>query len=209
MIEEPGFFLTTSKTIMNPLSQERFSPIETPRLILRHFRESDIPTWFAYRADPEVARFQGWNPPTLESVTDMVTEMANKAGPASGTWFQIAVEEKASQTHIGDMGIFLRANEPRQAMIGYSFARQAQGKGYATETVAAVLDYLFTVLEVHRVMADALAANVRSIKLLERLGFQQEGYFREAEWFEETWTDDVIYAILKREWLARRTESVP
>jgi RimJ/RimL family protein N-acetyltransferase len=186
-----------------------FTPIETPRLILRHFRESDIPTWLAYRADPDVARFQGWNPPTLESITELVQDMSAKAGPAAGTWFQIAVEEKSTNTHIGDIGIFLRGNEPRQAMIGYSFARAAQGKGYATETATATLDYIFGKLDVHRVMADALAVNDRSIRLLQRLGFQQEGYFRESEWFEDGWADDVIYAILRREWLARREATTP
>jgi RimJ/RimL family protein N-acetyltransferase len=182
-----------------------FSPIETPRLLLRHFRDEDVLPMFAYRQDSQVARYQGWNPATetIEEVQERVQEMRDRTGATEGAWFQIAVEEKATATLIGDLGLRLRGGEPRQAVVGYTFARHAQGKGYATEAMGALLDYTFTTLGAHRVMADALAENSRSVRLLERLGFQKEGHFREAEWFEGYWADDVIYGILKREWLDR------
>lgn len=182
-----------------------FTPIETSRLILRHFHEGDVVPLLAYRRDPEVARYQGWNSATEteDDVKERVQEMAKSTGATKGAWFQIAVEEKATGILVGDIGLRLRGDEPRQGVVGYTFARHAQGKGYATEAMIALLDYVFNTLEVHRVMADALAENERSVRLLERLGFQKEGHFREAEWFEGYWADDVIYGLLKREWLAR------
>lgn len=182
-----------------------FTPIETERLILRHFRESDVPAFYAYRKDPDVARYQGWEPENIteEAARERVADMGSAPGVAQSAWFQVAVAEKASQTLIGDIGLRLQM-DVRQAIIGYTFASSAQGKGYATEAVSRLLDYLFDDIGVHRVMADALAANGASIRLMERLGFRHEGYFREAEWFEEEWADMVVYATLAREWRERK-----
>ena len=158
-----------------------------------------------YRQDPAVARYQGWNPTTEteEDIKERIQEMKERAGATQGAWFQVAVEEKVTGLLIGDIGLRLRGDEARQAITGYTFASDAQGKGYATEAMTALLDYTFNTLGVHRVMADALAENSRSVRLLERLGFRREGYFRQSEWFEGQWADDVIYAILKEEWDAR------
>lgn len=181
-----------------------FTPIETERLRLRHFRESDLAALYAYRQDPAVARYQGWEPDTESEadVLERIEEMAKLPGVIQNRWFQIAVEVKATGELIGDCGIRL-SQDTRQVITGYTFASAAQGKGFATEAMTALLNYLFTELAVHRVAADALAVNARSVRLLERLGFRREGYFLEAEWFEDGWADNVIYAILAREWRER------
>jgi RimJ/RimL family protein N-acetyltransferase len=207
---KPPHFLPQNTLIfgMTTMTLPPFTPIETPRLILRHFQESDIQSMLAYRLDPQVARYQGWvafmDQETEEEIGKRVREMAALPGATLGRWFQIAVEEKATGIHIGDIGIRLQANEARQAITGYTFAREAQGKGYATETLRALLDYMFGTLGVHRVMADALAENEKSIRLLERVGFRQEGYLRDAEWFEGKWADNVIYGLLRSEWDAQK-----
>ena len=75
-------------------------------------------------------------------------------------------------------------SNPRQAYLGYTLARSAWGQGYASEAARKLLDYLFRVLDLHRVIADCDVDNAASIRLLERLGFRREAHYLESFWFE-------------------------
>jgi RimJ/RimL family protein N-acetyltransferase len=177
-----------------------FTPIETERLRIRRFEESDLATLHAYRNDPELARFQGWRETDRESLLLFIIDM-NRADPeTAGNWFQVAVELKATGSHIGDIGVHRQADEPLEAELGYTFARSAHGNGYATEAVRAVLGYLFGTLGLHRVTALIYADNGRSVALVERLGFRKEGHFRKSARRDGEWVDDVLYAMLDEEW---------
>ena len=88
--------------------------------------------------------------------------------------------------------------------IGYTFGPEHQGQGFAFEAVKAILGYLFGQLEKHRVTASVDPENVRSIRLLEKLGFRREGHFIQSVLIRGEWCDDVIYAMLKAEWKATR-----
>lgn len=178
----------------------RFTPIETPRLLIRRFEARDLPTLHAYRNDQEVARYTGWREYDLDTLMQFILTM-NQATPDSvGDWFQLAVEVKATGTHIGDIGIHRQADEPHEAEIGYAFAQASQGQGYATEAVRAVVDFLFNHVGLHRITALIYADNPRSIALVERLGFRKEGHYTKAARRNGEWVDDVFYAILEAEW---------
>lgn len=88
-----------------------------------------------------------------------------------------------------------------QAEIGYTLAPRRQGHGYATEAVRAVLDHLFRVRGLHKVSAECDARNVASARVLERLGFTREGLLRRHTWTKDEWTDDLIYGLLRTEYL--------
>jgi len=177
-----------------------FAVIETPRLLIRRFEERDLPTLHAYRNDHEVARYAGWHESDYEGLIQFILTMNRTTPNTIGDWFQWAVEVKATQTHIGDIGIHRQAEEPKEAEIAYTFARSAQGQGYATEAVHGVLGYLFTTLYLHRITALIYADNARSVALVERLGFRKEGHFRKAARRDGEWVDDVMYAMLEEEW---------
>ncbi|MEI7530117.1 MAG: GNAT family protein, partial [Elusimicrobiota bacterium] len=87
----------------------------------------------------------------------------------------------------------------RQAELGYTLAPEHQGKGYATEAVVRVVEYLFK-LKKHRITATADPRNTPSIKLMERLGMRKEGHFKKSFWTGKAWADDVAYALLREEW---------
>jgi RimJ/RimL family protein N-acetyltransferase len=91
-----------------------------------------------------------------------------------------------------------------QAEIGFTFAREYQGRGLAREAAEAVLDYAFGVLELHRVTAVTDCENERSAALLGRLGMRREGHFVENIWFKGAWGSEYLYAMLREEWMARR-----
>ena len=105
--------------------------LETSRLLLRQFKETDLEAFLAYRNDPEVSKYQGWDVPypRYEAV-EFVQEMA-KPSPAPGKWIQTAIELKSTHEMIGDVAFHIKKDDERQAFIGYSLARPFWGCGYA------------------------------------------------------------------------------
>lgn len=175
--------------------------LETSRLKLRHFRDEDLENFVAYRADPRVARYQGWKEPfTREDGIDFINTMKDARPAIPGTWFQFAIELKNADTLIGDCAFFTLKDEPRQAMIGYTLANQHQGKGYATEAVTCLLEYLFGEIGMRRVTAICDVENDASVKLLERIGLRREAHHIENTVFKGRLSSEYTYALLNREW---------
>ncbi|MEU4444480.1 GNAT family protein [Actinosynnema sp. NPDC050801] len=173
--------------------------LTTERLVLRPFGAADATAFAAYRSDPEVARYQGWQAPfSLAQAEEFVRDVA-AADPTAPGWYQFAVE--ADGVLVGDVGVGLHENR-MQAEIGYTLATAHQGRGYAAEAVRRVLAYLFEVRGVHRVSAECDARNTRSARLLARLGFRQEGHRVQATWIKGEWTDDLLFGLLAEEWRA-------
>ena len=93
-----------------------------------------------------------------------------------GTWFQLAIElTEMGAASVGDCGLHTLADRPGLAEIGFTLAREHQGKGYATEAVNGVLDYVFGTLEKHREIAVADARNAPAARVLDRVGMRREG----------------------------------
>lgn len=177
--------------------------LQSERLILRPFQDGDIEPFATYRSDPEIARYQSWEPPfTVEQAARFVNDMKQARPGVQGEWYQWAVERKAAAGLIGDCAFHILPDEPRQAEIGFTFARAYQGQGFAAEAVSRLLDYLFGDLALHRVVAITDAENRGAVRLLERLGLRREGAFVENVWFKGTWGSEFSYALLRREWLA-------
>lgn len=178
-------------------------PLETKRLVLRQFRDSDLESFLAYRNDPEVARYQSWNTPYPRERAVRFFHELKSTNPMSGDWLQIAIELKASHDMIGDVAFSTKADDALQAVIGYSMARQYWGNGYAFEAVSRLMTLLFDDLHLHRVVAECDVRNVHSWKLLEKLGFRREAHLVENIFFKGSYGSEYHYAILEREWQER------
>jgi RimJ/RimL family protein N-acetyltransferase len=175
-------------------------PIQTERLIIRPFRDSDLEPFLAYRNDPDVARYQGWNVPyARESALEFIAEMKTRQF-IPGEWLQLALEVRESGETIGDVAIHCMKSDLRQAYLGYSLLRAHWGHGYAGEAIRAVLDLLFGELNLHRVVAECDVENAASWHLLERLGFRREAHLVENIFFKGAYGSEYHYAILQREW---------
>lgn len=180
-------------------------PIVTRRLILRSFRLDDLETFHAYRDDPEVARYQGWSAPyDRAEAAAFVSSMAGRAPGVPGEWCQIALELRAGGRMIGDCAVRVVEEDSRQAEIGTTLSSIHQGKGFAVEAVANLVDRLFADLGLHRVRAVCDTQNAGSVRLLERLGFRREGHFVENIRFKGAWGSEYAYALLETEWKTLR-----
>ncbi len=180
-------------------------PLQTERLVLRHFTDADLEPFLAYRNDPQVYRYQGWKVPYERSTAEEFIRSMKAAEPGrEGDWFQAALEQKSSGLLIGDVGFFPRPGAHGQAYLGATLARPYWSQGYAVEALTAILDFLIGELGFHRIHADCDPENHGATRLLERLGFRREAHHIENYWLGDRWADEYVYAILEREWMLRQ-----
>jgi RimJ/RimL family protein N-acetyltransferase len=174
----------------------------TTRLRLDALRESDADVLFQYRADPSVARYQGWCPATREEALDFIRSQRDASIDTRDSWFQRAIRLSSDNALIGDLGVHVPAHPEDSYEFGITVAPSHQGKGVAREAVQALFDVLFGSLGAHRVHASIDPRNLASAALLRSLGMRQEAHFRESLKVRGEWVDDVIFALLAREWPA-------
>ena len=175
--------------------------LDTQRLVLRRFVEADLAPFLAYLNDPLVARYQTWESYTEQQARDVIQKQQNLVPGVPGQWFTFAVELKAAGVLIGHVALKI---QDQQAEIGFTFSRAYQGQGLACEAATCVLNYAFTKLALHRVIAITDCENERSVALLSRLGMRREGHFIQNIWFKGKWGDEYLYAVLQEEWLKKR-----
>lgn len=175
----------------------------TPRLILRPFRVEDVTSFHAYRSDPVVSRFQGWEPPTYREAQAFVQAQAECVPGTLGAGAQIAIELRTTNAMIGDVFLHTPSEEPKQARIGFTIARDHQRRGFATEAVGRLLEYVFDDLKKHGVSAVTLAGNEASVALLVRVGMRRKAHHVRSVPFEGAWADEYVYALLRDEWAQR------
>jgi RimJ/RimL family protein N-acetyltransferase len=171
--------------------------LETPRLSIDALRPADAEALFAYRSDPAVARYQGWRP---ASVGEARAFIAAQTGPVRGQWFQRAIRLRDDGGLVGDLGVCPPATPGDTAEFGISLRPDRQGRGYAREALCALFEHGFGVLGWRRIHASVDPRNAPSMALLRALGMRQEAHFRESLYLHGEWVDDVVFAILAREW---------
>ncbi len=174
--------------------------IETKRLILKALEIQDAEAMYAYRLSPAVFRYQSWWPKGEEEVRQFIENIQQTGFNVADSWFQLGIYLKASSELIGDLGLHFLPPDNRQMEIGYTIKPTQQRKGYASEALQAAFNYLFAELGKHRVIGSVDPANTASIALMEKMGMRKEAHFRESVWTAEGWADDLIYAVLDKEW---------
>lgn len=147
--------------------------IETDRLILRGWREEDKPAFLTMCNDPEVMRYIG--PPLTAGDVDAAVARQNGFLECVGCCFWV-VERRADGAFLGFCGIKPGAEGTPIAddiEIGWRFGRDHWGQGFAREAAHASLDWGWANLDVPEIAAITTVDNVRSWRLMERLGMQR------------------------------------
>jgi aminoglycoside 6'-N-acetyltransferase len=149
-----------------------FRPILTERLRLRRSVPGDAEAIAAYRSDPEVRRYQGWERTDPEHVREEIERMDGRAVGDPGGWVQFSVEERIGGRLVGDVGLSPADDALDVIKIGYTVSPAAQGRGYATEAVGALVGYAFGRLGAATVRAYASEENAASIRVAEKVGMR-------------------------------------
>lgn len=179
------------------------APIETERLRLRTFTVDDLDGLFEIQSRPEVTPFLYWDARTREEVEPALAQLiAATSIEGDDESISLAAERREDGMLVGYVSIWLRSAEHRQVEVGFVFHPDEQGKGYAAEASRQLLVLAFERLGAHRVFGRTDARNEGSARLMRRLGMREEAHFREAEIFKAEWGDELVFAILDREWRA-------
>jgi ribosomal-protein-alanine N-acetyltransferase len=174
--------------------------IRTERLVLRDFEKADWKSVHNYASDPEVVRYMPWGPNTIEDTKNFVRRAIASLQEQPRRNYSLAVVLTSQSVLIGGCGIYVSNPDEREGYIGYVFNRNYWGKGYATETAKALLKFGFSQLNLHRIFATCDPTNTASAHVLEKIGMQREGHFREYKRVKGRWADSLQYAILDHEW---------
>jgi RimJ/RimL family protein N-acetyltransferase len=182
--------------------------ITAERIHLRWMTEDDIPALFSIFSNTDVMRYWSSLPMTDVAEAHKLLEHVQDCF-ARKTLFQWGVAMNGKdETIIGTCTLAHLDPNNRKAQVGYALGREHWGKGYINEALTALLDFAFGELNLHRVEADIDPYNDASIRVVEKLGFQREGYLRESWIIGGEVKDALYFCLLKREWLARRNAIV-
>ena len=174
--------------------------IETKRLLLDPLRAEDASTLFAYRGDPDVARYQGWQPASEAEAAAFIAEQAACVFGTPDRWCQLAIRSKTTGELVGDFGVHFPPTRDDPIEFGLSLKPSAQKQGYAREVMAAGIDRAFRDWGYRRLVGSVDPRNTASVALCRALGMRQEAHHVESYSFRGEWVDDMIFALLAREW---------
>jgi RimJ/RimL family protein N-acetyltransferase len=176
-----------------------FETMQTERLIIRRLHDEDLEPLVAYRNLPEVAWMQLWDSYDADKAQKLIDGYKTIEPFTPNDSFQFGVEFKATGELIGDL-YFKMDEAGKQAELGYTFDPKFQGRGLASEAIRKLMDYAFKEKGLHRIYGVTDPRNTRSIAMMKRMGMRQEAHFKENLWFKGEWADDVVFAILEKEW---------
>ncbi|MDD4297702.1 MAG: GNAT family protein [Ruminiclostridium sp.] len=175
-----------------------FPEINTERLNLREIKQEDSESIYKILSNPEVIKFDTF---------DLFTNIKQAEGLIK--WFN----EQFKQKRAIFWGISLK-NVPEiigfckceieipkvRADLGYDLSYEYWNMGIMTETLDAVIEFVFQTLDVNRIEATVSTKNNSSIRVLEKLGFIKEGILRERCYMRDIYHDMVMFSILKKEY---------
>jgi len=163
-------------------------------VILRWLTADDLDALHDTFSDPEVARYLAV--PRHASRADTERYLASiHEGFRTSSLYQWGIEHAGRIVGTCTLGGLDWEN--RRAEIGFVLARSAWGQGLMPDALTALIDHAFDDLKLHRIEADVDPRNGASLRLLERLGFRQEGYLRERYLKDGEIQDSVFFGLLR------------
>src|ERR1044072_3234446 len=182
------------------MNAETLPIITTPRVVLRWISEDDIDSLYEIFSNRHVMRYWSTVPlPNREAAVALQREIA--AGNEGEPMFKGGIALRDSDKVIGTATLFNLSLENGRAELGYAMAHAYWGKGYMNEALNALVSHAFEVMKLRGLAADVDPRNAASIRSLERLGFQREGFLRERWHVNGEIQDAFFYGLLRREWL--------
>ncbi|GAA1233950.1 RimJ/RimL family protein N-acetyltransferase [Microbacterium phyllosphaerae] len=193
---------------MTPTPHADVWPVRTERLQIRPMTAPDIDAMWEWRQLPDVNRWLGLAPDTIEAFRERYLDPERLAAMYLVELLPHGGEPAAPigdlMIRIGDAWAQLEVTDQAkgvEAELGWVLDPGYTGRGYATEAIRAVIDVCFGALGLRRVHAGCFADNEPSWRLMERLGMRREELSRKTALHRSgQWLDGMNYGILAEEW---------
>ncbi|NGM84793.1 GNAT family N-acetyltransferase [Paenibacillus sp. 7124] len=180
----------------------QFPILETERFILRQLKQDDSREIFQYFSLDEVTKFYDLESFTkIEQAEELIDRWNQKFERNQGIRWGITLRSESRV--IGTCGFHGWMKNHYKAEIGYELTPEYWRQGYMTEVIQKIIEFGFNNLGLNRIEAFVEPENVGSRKVLEKIGFSEEGTLKEHFYWRNRFVDTVIYALLKKDYKVR------
>ena len=177
-----------------------FPELTTDRLRLREMTLDDVDWCLKHFSKPEIVEGIGFPAPKDKGSAREEFELYILRPWREKTGVYWGIELKDGPGLIGSAGFYKWNQAHRKAEIEYDLDPAHWGKGIMREALEAIIEYGFVEMDLNRITLLVISSNERSLRLVRRLGFLQEGVMRESAFFDGRFIDDVLFSLLKSEW---------
>lgn len=180
---------------------EQFPQLETSRFVLRQAQHADADDLYQLYADQAVVQYMSFIPFT--SVDEALDEMKwYERIFAEQSGLRWMIEDRETSKVIGTCGFLAYEQEHHRTELGYDLSSAYWGKGIMKEVASCIIQFGFEQMKLNKIEAKIEPDNQASIRLVEKLGFVQEGLLRQHEYEHGAYVDLAIFALLQSEYTA-------
>ncbi|MCU5378656.1 GNAT family N-acetyltransferase [Bacillus cereus] len=171
--------------------------LESERIYLRPLCQLDAPIILESTTDDEIRYMTGTKSTfSLEQIKAHIDHINNDSSR-----YDFAICLKSTNEMIGELSILDIDEENKKAVFRISMLSIAlTGQGYGTEAITIVLRFVFEQLSLNRLQLEVFSHNLRGIRAYEKVGFVKEGTLRQSLFYNDTFSDEIIMAILKSDY---------
>lgn len=171
--------------------------LESMRIYLRPLQDLDAPIMLGNTTDEEIRYMTGTKSNfTLEQIKAHINHINNDSSR-----YDFAICLKENDQMIGELSILDIEGDDKKAGFRISMSSiELTGKGYGTEAIKIVLQFVFEELHLNRLQLEVFSHNLRGIRAYEKVGFVNEGVLRESLYYNGNYSDEIIMAMLKSDY---------
>jgi ribosomal-protein-alanine N-acetyltransferase len=160
----------------------------------------DLEATWAWASRAEFFRFLPVDQPTREEERAWLEAIVADARQIPRRRYELGVEVVEASELVGMVRLAIESERHRNASVGYGIRPDCWGHGYATEAARLIVGFGFESLGMHRIWATHHPDNLASRKVLDRVGFKEEGRRRDDRVVGGAWHDSIVCSILENEW---------
>jgi len=184
-----------------PFTRSSQPPLRGVRIYLREPVNGDYKAWASLRAESReflTPWEPSWNADDLERSSFRLRIRRYQEEAQSGTGYPFFIFRNSDNRLVGGITLGnIRRGVAQSGQIGYWSGAPFAGQGYMTEAIGLVIPFAFDQLRLHRLEAACIPSNARSIRLLEKVGFQREGLLRSYLKINGMWQDHFLYSLIE------------
>ncbi len=175
--------------------------LNTRRLLIREFASDDWADYVRLETGETTYYYEAHQPDAVK-IEQTYQHLQAAALETPRTLYRLMIVDQGDGHALGRISLTRQNESIGEWEIGWALFRAAWGQGYATEAAAAVRDFAFGELKIHRLIAFCNTLNHASEKVMQRIGMRQDGRLRGTLWWQGGWHDEFVYAMLMEDWLA-------
>ena len=171
------------------------------RLTYRMLTEKDFDLFYELYSNKDVMRYAYRdNLKSLEEAKNAFKEILAMQLDNNGTQYIASMQNNRIDIGIVDYEVIVRNNNSGVFEIGYFIKPNYWGYGYGTEMGKAIIEFLFTNFNIHKIVAGCNANNRSSEDIMKKIGMEYEGILKKTRYKNGQWDDEIEYGLLRDEW---------